>query len=337
MSTDNHDDHFDDTRMSVGAHLEELRRRLLKALLGLVLGFVVCLCFGNRLVILVKQPVENALADYYSVELPKPSPAPATQPGVMQNVTDEQIQFAEMLQKLSPDRVRIDRANREIRIEPPPAPAPPPKPKRPTAQVTSLGPAEVFLVYIKVSLFAGLLLASPYVFFQIWTFVGAGLYPHEKRFIHTLLPLSLGLFLAGAVFCFLVVLPQVLNFLLWFNKWMEIHAQIRIGEWLSFALVLPIVFGLAFQTPLVMLLLERAGIATVDGFRRKRRFAILGCFVAAMMLTPPDLVSQLMMAFPLVLLYEFGILLIRFRKRPEDEEEDDLDDEDPALPSEPIE
>jgi len=108
-----------------------------------------------------------------------------------------------------------------------------------------------------------------------------------------------------------------LGFLLKFNVWLGIEPTLRISEWMSFATILPVVFGLAFQTPLIMLFLERVGIFTVDDYRAKRKFAILIMVVAAALLTPgPDVFSQVMLAVPMVALYELGILMVVRKPEP---------------------
>jgi sec-independent protein translocase protein TatC len=169
---------------------------------------------------------------------------------------------------------------------------------------------EAFMAYLKVSMVAGFVLASPWVFYQVWLFVAAGLYPHERRYVHIYLPFSLLLFLFGAVFCYFAVLPFMLDFLLGFAGNLEATTQIRLSEWLGFALIMPVMFGVSFQLPLVMMFLERINIFTVDTYKAQRRMAILVIAIASMVLTPsPETASMLLMMFPLLGLYELGILL----------------------------
>ena len=320
------DDPLDSTRMSVGEHFDELRWRLLKALLGLVVGFVVCLALGNRLVMFINAPVEEALRQYeenIKAEAAASQPAQPVRIVLRREADEAQLAAAEQLAKQLPGLVKVDRDAGTVWLEAELETVHVQGQREPDkARITSLGPAEAFGVYLKVSLIAGLVLTSPYVFYQIWSFVAAGLFPRERRFAYTLLPLAVGLFMGGAVFCYFVVFPQVLSFLMWFNQWMNIRPQIRISDWLGFALTLPLVFGLAFQLPLVMLMLDRVGLVHVGTFRSKRRHAILICFVVAMLLTPPDPMSQIMMAVPLVALYELGLVLIRLRGGPADDEHD---------------
>ena len=176
-------------------------------------------------------------------------------------------------------------------------------------QAVTLTVQEAFLTFLKVAFVAGLAIASPWVFFQIWLFVAAGLYPHERHYVYIYLPMSILLFGMGAVFCFLGVFPFVLDFLLGFNKMLDVEPQIRLSEWISFAIMLPMMFGLSFQLPLVMLFLERISVFEVSDYREKRRMAVLVIAFLSMMLTPADPMSMLMMMGPLIILYEFGIIL----------------------------
>ena len=171
---------------------------------------------------------------------------------------------------------------------------------------------EAFLTYIKVSLVAGFALTSPWIFYQIWLFVAAGLFPHERKYVYTYLPMSLGLFLVGGLFCFYLVMPIVLDFLISFNKWIGVELQPRLSEYISFVLMLPVMFGISFQLPLVMLFLERIGIVSVEGYTENWRMAVLVISIVSMLLTPSDPQSMLLMMFPLIFLYIGGIQLCRF-------------------------
>lgn len=185
----------------------------------------------------------------------------------------------------------------------------------PRIAVTSLSPAEMFMIWMKAALLIALVTASPWVFYQIWSFVAAGLYPHEKRYIHVFLPFSIGLFMGGAALCFFFVFEPVLDFLFTFNKWMNVDPDMRISEWFGFAIFLPLGFGIAFQLPLVMLFLERIGVFTVKTYLSKWRIAVLSIFVISMILTPADPYSMLLMAIPLTFLYFGGALLCKLLPR----------------------
>lgn len=188
------------------------------------------------------------------------------------------------------------------------------------SQAVTLNVQEAFLTYLKVAFLTGLLFASPWVFYQLWLFVAAGLYPHERKYIYTYLPMSITLFVGGAVFCFFAVFPFVLKFLLSFNATLDVQPQIRLSEWISFAVTLPLMFGISFQLPMVMLFLERISIFQVSDYREKRRMAVLVIAFLSMIMTPADPMSMLMMMFPLILLYELGIYLCMFRPSKPDSE-----------------
>jgi sec-independent protein translocase protein TatC len=183
--------------------------------------------------------------------------------------------------------------------------------------LTTLNAQEGLLVWFKVSMVAGFVLASPWIFYQIWSFIAAGLYPHEKRHVNVFLPFSIGLFLAGVLICQFFVIPKAVGALLWFNEWLHFEPDFRLNEWLSFAILMPLVFGLSFQTPLVMLFLERVGILSVDSFRRKRGIAwFLLALFAAIVLPSADYASLLFLWLPLGLLYELGIIMCVLWPRP---------------------
>ncbi len=145
---------------------------------------------------------------------------------------------------------------------------------------------EPFTIYLKASLLAGAVLASPWVFYQIWLFVAAGLYPRERRYVHIYLPFSVVLFLAGVSLAFFGVFQPVLRFLLGFNSWQQIDPVLRFNEWMGLLLMLPLGFGIAFQLPLVMLFLERIGVVTIRAYLSSWRVAILAIFIVAMILSP---------------------------------------------------
>ncbi|MBL8825933.1 MAG: twin-arginine translocase subunit TatC [Planctomycetaceae bacterium] len=175
-----------------------------------------------------------------------------------------------------------------------------------------LGPAEAFSIWMKASLVVGFVLSSPWVFYQVWIFVSAGLYPHERKYVYVFLPISLGLFFLGVSTAFLFVFEPVLTFLFSFNRSLGINPDPRISEWMSFVLLLPLGFGISFQLPLVMLFLNRIGIFDLRAYIEKWRIAVLVIFILSAVLTPADPYSMLLMALPLTILYFGGILLCRY-------------------------
>ncbi|WP_166819754.1 twin-arginine translocase subunit TatC [Thalassoroseus pseudoceratinae] len=338
-------DLFDDTAMSFGEHLEILRVHLWKAILGLTVAVVATLFFGNRVISIIRAPIDTALlehgvTDYVQDDIKEDFDLLAYLEAFF---SDEEEQTEEPAEKTAQEieDEKIARSTIEVVIDarelagalhehyPETYPVlPEAKTSEPLTislrapefaqfkdtrdqqhKMVTLTVQEAFLTYVKVSVVAGLLLASPWIFYQLWLFVAAGLYPHERKYVYIYLPLSLGLFLGGAVFCFVLVFPFVLDFLLSFNQWLGVTPQIRLSEWISFALLLPVMFGLSFQLPLVMLFLERISIFTVETYRDKRRMAILVIAIISMFLTPADPMSMMLMMFPLVILYQLGIVM----------------------------
>lgn len=185
----------------------------------------------------------------------------------------------------------------------------------PRVHLKSFSVWEGFGIYVKAAILVGLLISSPWIFYQIWIFVAAGLYPHEKKYVHLYLPISIGLFFLGACVAFSFVFEPVLNFLFSVNNWLGIELDPRISEWIGFALILPVGFGIGFQLPLVMYFLERTGIVTTGMFSKHWKIAVLIIWIAATMLTPPDPFSQFFLGIPLTFLYFFGIFLCKYIPR----------------------
>jgi sec-independent protein translocase protein TatC len=194
--------------------------------------------------------------------------------------------------------------------------------------LSTLSVTEAFMAYFKVALMCGLVLGSPWIFFQLWSFVAAGLYPHEKRLVNVYLPFSLVLFLLGVLACQFFVIPRAVGALLWFNEWLKMEPELRFNEWLSFAIMMPLVFGLSFQLPLVMMFLERVGIMTVQGYLSYWKIAFLVIHILAAFLMPsPDILSMELLAIPLLGLYGLGILLCKLNPKDTEGEEETLESE----------
>jgi sec-independent protein translocase protein TatC len=335
------DDLFRESTMTFGQHLEELRTCLFKSLFGLVIGFAVGLLVGGKVVSFIQRPLANALTVYYQDESKNRVQAECdrlkemgeTAPWDNEEIKDRiekknllveetYVDASELIQQLhkayptqfkeveKPVTAEKGREMGLIRLL-----LWHPGENDSRVRIKSLNAQEAFTVYVKASLLVGILLSSPWVFYQIWNFVAAGLYRHERNYVHIYLPFSLGLFLMGAALAFFVVFQPVLNFLLGFNRSLGIDPDPRINEWLGFVLLLPVGFGIGFQLPLVMLFLERIGVVTVKDYLSYWRVAILVIFVICAILAPPDPYSMLLMAFPLTILYFGGILLCKFLPR----------------------
>lgn len=175
---------------------------------------------------------------------------------------------------------------------------------------------EAFFVYLQVGLVAALFVASPYIFYQIWAFIAPGLYEEEKRFLIPLALSSAVLFILGAAFCYFVVFPFAFSFFIGFAS-ENIAAMPSLSAYLGFALKLLVAFGLICEMPLFTLFLSRMGLVTAQAMRRVRRYAVLVTFIVAAILTPPDVISQLLMAVPMLVLYEVSILIaVIFGRKP---------------------
>jgi sec-independent protein translocase protein TatC len=186
------------------------------------------------------------------------------------------------------------------------------------ARLQTLAPADGFISYIKIALIAGLIFSSPWVFYHLWMFIAAGLYPHEKRYVYLAAPFSAGLFICGAAFFIFFVAPFTLKFLVKFNQSvLGVSSQFTFQNYISFITGLMLVFGLAFQTPTAIFFLNRTGLVSLRALRSSRKYVILIIFIVAAMATPPDVISQVTLAIPLCLLFELGILLSYLASRRE--------------------
>lgn len=238
----------DVSQMSLGDHLDELRARLIRALIAVAIGLAVCLVFGMHIVKFLSQPVFSAMAAAGF---------------------DDPKMLARQLH-------------------------------------------EPFVAYIRVSLISGFVLASPYVLWEFWQFVAVGLYKHERRYVKIFAPVTVALFLAGTAFAYFLAVRVGLQFLAGFavklnEMGMSIDFKPVIDDSLNLIIGFSVIMGLVFQLPIVVIFLSILGIVEVNGLKKFRRYFILLAFIVGAVLTPPDPVTQIMMALPLVVLYEVGL------------------------------
>jgi sec-independent protein translocase protein TatC len=351
MSYGNQDseDFFAGTRMSFGDHIEELRWHLWRAVIGFVLILVLVFVFdfvgyatgthfgiGRPVMDMITQPVEEALQKYYDARAKRVvEEAKKDHPSLPANVADAQpvdieVNSQELAKemarrlKLDPPEKPDDEAAEYVTIHAKIKPVqvvegiqPALLKMGPKPSVMTLTIMEAMMVYFKVALVCGLVLGSPWLFWQIWSFVAAGLYPHEKKYVHVYGPFSLGLFVSGVLLCEFFVIPKAITALLWFNEWLNIEPNFRLEDWLSFAIMLPLIFGISFQLPLVMLFLERIGVTTIDLYRSYRRIAIFLMAILVIVILPTnDLVTFFLLLVPMCLLYELGIILCKYTRKP---------------------
>jgi sec-independent protein translocase protein TatC len=362
------EDIFEETRMSFGDHIEDLRSHLLRAIVWLVI-FVALSFFpfvGKNVLRFIAKPIEEALGDYWDKYYKERSRQVVEQ---LNQGTDQDLKSRNQPIPYK-FRVRREAFFKQLGIPDPKGHAADPfdlntvleplannlevgdwlvtpegvdpnwidlngqmiDPLKTQAYMTrnhtvvsrrpaltTLNVQEAFMVYFKVCIVTGFVLASPMIFYQLWSFVAAGLYPHEKRYVHTYLPFSVGLFLAGVIVCEWLVIPKAIEALLWFNEWLGMEPDLRLNEWLGFAIFMPLLFGISFQTPLVMLFLERMGMVRVQTYRSARRINWFIMAVFAAVCSPStDALSMLFLWVPMCFLYELGIWMCLWTpRRPE--------------------
>jgi len=332
---------LEQSKMSFGEHLEELRRALFKSIAALFIGFLAGLWFSNDIASYIQTPVLRSLKQFYlnqaeakqraRLEELKAQGKEASDAEVItaREMEREGLMLMEFL--VSPEDLRRllkayfpelptvaaeDERGKTTRLD---------RDRMATLhlyqpieedarlRVVAHSTTEPFAIYIRTALIAGLVFASPFIFYFIWEFVAAGLYRQEQSYVYTYLPISLALFVGGAILAFFFAFEPLLEFMFWYFERMGIQPDLRLSDWISFVMLMPLAFGVSFQLPLVMLLLERIGIFTVETYWRKWRAAVVVIAVIAMLLTPSaDPYSMLLMGLPLVGLYFGGIWLCQY-------------------------
>lgn len=174
-----------------------------------------------------------------------------------------------------------------------------------------IGPMEVFMVKFKVSFFVGAILAAPIIFYEIWAFVATGLKDKERRAVRIFMPASIMLFACGSLIAYFLMLPVILYFLVIVSG-KGLVPSLILSKYTSMVVMCCLAFGLIFQMPIIILFLTRIGIVSPKLLAAKRKYAILVIFIISAVLTPPDVVTQIMMSLPMIVLYEVSIILSRF-------------------------
>ena len=364
QSSEYPDDIFDHSRMSFGDHLDELRTRLIRALIGLVffltIGFVLDgigsavgnpnIGIGKPMIDIITDPVESQVRNFYyrrslKEHDDKLKERPVADEDELRRIQQKLVDNGNSIDALNADeRQKLLTASRKMPMIMPVAPFirifGEPKPGAPTEivievqvypaylsslsntgdailgskkYIATLSAQEAFLVYFKVSLICGVVLGSPWILFQFWAFIGAGLYPHEKKYVYLMIWPSVILFLTGVLLCQFFVLPGAVKALLKFNEWLGFDPDIRLNEWLGLALILPLVFGASFQTPLVMIALNRLGMFTAADYMKRWRGACFSMAVFAAVITPtPDPLTMMYLFVPMFGLYLLGIVFCHY-------------------------
>ncbi len=273
------------SRAPLMEHLVELRQRLIVSIAALILGFMVCFAFAQDIYIFLTHPFQVAkglMAQQHGAGKHGPFDMILTLVGAM--------------------------------------PMPPTEPLK----MVFFSPLEFFFTKVKVAGIAGLILAFPVIAWQLYRFVAPGLYKRERNAFLPFLVASPVLFILGAALVYYVMLP----FVLWFSLHQQIagpglsvELQARVDDYLKLATTLILAFGLCFQLPVVLALLGMAGIVSSDALKSGRRYAVVGVFALAAVVTPPDPISMISLAIPICLLYEASIWVVRLIERRRDEDE----------------
>lgn len=232
----------EESKLPFTTHLEELRRRLIYAVVAIVLGAIIAFLFAKQLFYFLAQPLVKIL--------------PTNQPMIFTALT------------------------------------------------------EAFFTYFKVALLAGFFLASPVVFYQLWKFIAPGLYEHEKKFVIPFVIFATLFFILGGAFAYYIVFPFGFKFFLGFST-DYLKLLPKMSEYFSLSLKLIFAFGIVFEMPVITFFLAKMGVVNGEMLSSKRRYAIVLVFVVAALLTPPDVGTQLLMAGPLILLYEVSVWVAR--------------------------
>lgn len=313
------DDHID-TTMSLGDHLEELRARLILAILGLLVGSVICLFFGGRIIRFIEKPYDIAIREHAansdqksdesdSVDLvstvltnirqalDSDPNAPSIDPNLISYINKVYIQTLEQRNSdVNSASIDVDDTFSKRRL-------------------IVLAPADPFIGFMKISLISGLIISSPWVFYQLWMFIAVGLYEKERKYVRFAVPFSVLLFVIGALFFLFLIAPLSLKFFLIFGDLIGVSSNWTFQKYISFVTMLMLVFGLGFQTPIAILVLNRTGLISIQALKSSRKYVFIGVFAVAAIATPPDVISQITLAIPLYALFELGILLSWFAER----------------------
>ena len=285
---------IDNTKQPLLDHLVELRQRLVRSAIVVVIAFLPCFYFAQDIYNFLAKPLYDVVVQ-----------SSCQQPGVVDwvdGLLQEHFHFG-----------ILDEADRL----PPDTPAECEEIQEQSFRIIFTGPAEAFLTLVKVGFFASLCISLPMIVMQLWGFIAPGLYLKEKKVVLPFMIFFPVLFTMGAAMVYYGFFPVALEFLLSFQQdagpgQLQIDAEFRISEYFNLLLKLIFAFGVSFQLPLIVYFLTRVGAASSKGLREKRKFAIVGVFVLAAVITPPDPFSQLGLAVPLLLLYEISIIVARF-------------------------
>jgi len=275
--------------MSLGDHLEELRKRLFRSVLVLTIAFGAAWWFKEEIADWMLWPYRTAAAEI-NADILAQHEAELALPGTKHRRSDFFLSDEPQDKRL---RDPID--------------------ERPVM----FGIGESFFFVLNNSLYFAFFIGSPFVLWQIWQFVGAGLYKHEKRAILKVFPASVGLFLSGIVFCFYVIIPTGIYYLAVTLSLDKVKPMLQLEKYTSFLTTMCLAMGAVFQLPIVMIFASRLGLIEPSTYSKYRPHFIVGALFVAAVITPgPDWVSQVLMTAPMLVLYEVGIIVAKIGAKP---------------------
>jgi Tat protein translocase TatC len=277
-------DPMETSRMSLGEHLDELRKRLLRASVALVVVFVACWTFHEPIAEIVLDPLERSVG-WLNEDLV------AVYEGRL--AEDPELAREEYFRLVNEEWVLVN-----------------PIPSQPRADAASSG----FFFYLKICFYFSLFIAGPFVLWELWQFIAAGLYKNEKRVIHMVFPFSALLFFTGVLFGYFMMLPYGYYYLFGYGL-EQTRPDPKLEEYLSFVTTLTLALGVIFQLPLIMMVLSRVGLVEPKNYSKHRGMFWIGSLLVAAILTPPDPFTQMMMAIPMAVLYEVGYFMARIAYR----------------------
>mgnify|MGYP006144693857 FL=1 len=266
-------------------HLEELRWRIVKALAAVFVGAIFCFVFSDPIVKILTRPYEEAV---FSLEAQRSSNAVQAVENLVRkwfDLPNPELEPVHELTELPPGR-----------------------------RLQALKPMTYFYISLQIAFIGGLILALPAVFYQVWRFIAPGLLSREKRLMIPIISLSVFCFSIGALIAYWIVLPLGLRFFLALEP-PDMTSQWAVDEYIGFVLRLIMGFGIVFEMPVMALFLAKIGLLTADRMRSIRRYAVVGIFILGAIFTPPDPISQILMALPLLGLYEISIWICKVSQR----------------------
>ena len=279
------DDPFAHTRMTLGEHLEELRKRLFRGILALVVGFVVSLYFNREITEILLRPYRQVVGWLNAHYVEEYTALVAEHPELRERYFDADGAF----------KLQLD------------------------DRLAMLGPTEGMWFVLKVAGIGALVLGAPVLLWQLWQFVAAGLYARERRWVLYFFPPAVFLFASGVLFTYFLVMPYGMYYSMQSTPLEYVKPFTGLEDYFGFVASVTLAMGLVFQLPMLMAFLGLVGLVPASVFARMRGYFVIVAFVISALLTPgPDVFSQVAMAAPMILLYELGIVAARFagRKRP---------------------